>query len=135
MTLADFTLDCTGDVVAGDTILWEEAIWPAYKPRGQFRRRATPEPLGHRKVIAVVVRDSYGADKQQHTFSLRVVRSYGYQALKVGDEIRRKGRNIYRNGTKRLPWDNEGDRATAAYEKHGRGDEAREARANRRLIM
>lgn len=133
MKLSDFTIKCTGDVVTGDTILWKEAVWPAYKPRGQFGRKS-PLPLGNRKVLAVVIAESYGTAKQQHTFTLRVVRSYGYKPLEAGESIRRKGRNIYRDGTKRLPWANESNRGTAADEKHARGDAARECRRQRQTV-
>lgn len=50
-----------------------------------------------------------------------------------GRKTRRKGRNIYRNGTMRLVWENETERNKVADEKHGRGNIARTERDKRRL--
>ncbi|MFQ5622436.1 MAG: hypothetical protein ACE5FS_03470 [Paracoccaceae bacterium] len=116
-------VNCTGDVVTGDTIRFTEAVWG-----GSYRR---PVKLGERTVTARVTADSYGIDKQQHTFSLEVIEADGHDAPPAGKKIRRKGRNIYRNGTKRLVWDNESARKSAADEKHRRGDHARAAREDR----
>ena len=124
-------LPCTGDAVAGDIVTWTEAVWPTYQPQGRFARKS-PKPLGEREVTAQITADSYGAAKQQHTFTLLVLKSTGYQALEPGAKITRKGRNIYRNGTIRQAWKNEAERESACIEKHRRGDEAREARRRRR---
>ena len=121
----DFTIDCTGDVVTGDTIFWTEAVFG-----GNYRK---PKYLGERRVIAQVVADSYGAAKQQHTFSVEVLWSDGEQPLKVGTRTRRKGRNIYREWTMRRVWDDESARRSAADEKHRRGSVARTRREERRL--
>lgn len=122
----EFTIPCTGDVVVGDTILFTEAVFG-----GSHRR---PKFLGERLVQADVVRDSYGADKQQHTFTLRVTYSEGYEAIAVGTLIRRKGRNVYRNGTARRAWQDETARHAARDEKHSRGDVARAERDARREV-
>ena len=119
-----YVLDCTGDVVAGDRIRWEESVF------GGSRRR--PRCLGTRIIEAKVLRDSYGGDRQQHTFSLEVTAATGTDAPAAGAAIRRKGRNLYRNGTMRVPWDDEGARRDAAAEKHARGDAARALRDARR---
>ena len=42
-----------------------------------------------------------------------------------------KGRNVYKNGCKRLLWRNEDDRLIALNEKHDRGDKARLLRYER----
>ena len=126
MSDTDFPINCTGDVVAGDTIRFTEAVFG-----GSHRR---PVKVGERVIVARVLRDSYGADKQQHTFTLKVIASEGYQPLQAGTQTTRKGRNIYRNGTQRAAWDDEGARATAADEKHTRGAAARAERAIRREI-
>ena len=65
---------------------------------GSHRR---PVALGTRRIAATVIRDSYGAGKQQHTFTLVVAGSDGCHALRRGATIRRKGRNIYRNAVLR----------------------------------
>lgn len=119
-----FTIDCTGDACAGDVILFTEAVFG-----GSFRR---PAFLGERRVAARIVKDSYGADRQQHTFTLEVIASDGCDPIAPGARTTRKGRNVYRNGTRRLAWANEADRGAALDEKHGRGDAARSLQAIRR---
>lgn len=120
----EFTINCTGDVVAGDTIRFTEAVFG-----GSHRK---PRYLGEREITAEVVRDSYGADKQQHTFTISVLACTGYDPLEAGTETTRKGRNVYRNGTVRCAWTDEAARVAAAHEKHARGDEARADRAMRK---
>lgn len=115
--------DCTGDVVTGDTIRFTEAVFS-----GSHHK---PTYVGDREVVADVTKDSYGRDKQQHTFTLLVRESTGVQPLSAGTRTTRKGRNIYRNGTQRLLWHDEDDRKEVARGKHHRGDIARAARATR----
>tara|TARA_Y100000034_G_C6700271_1_gene308781 strand:- start:101 stop:652 length:552 start_codon:yes stop_codon:yes gene_type:complete len=115
-----------GDVVTGDTIRFTESVWG-----GSYRK---PRHLGSRTVEAEVLNDSYGVDKQQHTFTLRVISSTGLDALEAGKTIRRKGRNIYRGEPERLQWSDESERQLAAAEKHQRGDIARAARDERRAL-
>lgn len=116
-------LVCTGDVVVGDTIDFTEAVFG-----GSHRK---PKFLGDRQIIAKVIGDSYGAKKQQHTFTLQVKHSEGEQPIGSGKTIRRKGRNVYRNGTHRLRWNDERLRQSVADEKHERGDAARTDRDHR----
>jgi len=124
MNTSGFDIDCTGDVVTGDVILFEEGVFG-----GSWRK---PKHLGSRRVVAEVVRDSYGEAKQQHTFTLRIIESDGLEALEPGKMTRRKGRNVYRNGTRRRRWADEAAREAARDEKHSRGDEARAERDARR---
>ena len=119
ITYTAFTHDCTGD-----TILFSEAVFG-----GSHRR---PTHLGERTIVARVLKDSYGAERQQHTFTLEVLASEGVQPLDSGIRTRRKGRNIYRHGCKRMPWQDERQRREALEEKHTRGDAARAERAERR---
>ena len=119
-----YNLPCTGDVVTGDCIRWTEAVFT-----GSHRR---PNFAGERTIEAEVVADSYGTAKQQHTFSLLVVRAEGISAPEPGSRIRRKGRNIYRNGCYRAEWENEATRHQHQDENHQRGDAARVAREYRR---
>lgn len=126
---AEFSVACTGDVVTGDVILFTEAVFSGGS-FGRFRR--APKFLGERRIAARVVRDSYGAAKQQHTFTIEIIASDGEQPLKGGEVTTRKGRNVYRNGTRRLPWADEKHRSAAADEKHERGDAARAEREARR---
>jgi hypothetical protein len=120
----EFTIDCTGDVVVGDTILFTEAVFG-----GSWKR---PSFLGERTITARVLKDSYGVAKQQHTFTLEVISCEGYDALSEDQVIRRKGRNVYRNGTSRMAWADEALRNEARQEKHSRGDIAREIRRIRK---
>jgi len=123
MEPSPFTINCTGDVVAGDHVRFKETVF-----RGSWRR---PKPVGDRIVEGIVTKDSYGEKKQQHTFTLQVTDSSGVEPLTVGKKIRRKGRNVYRNGTLRQPWSDESQRELAKDEKHQRGDSARAARQHR----
>lgn len=111
-----------GDVVAGDRIRWSETV---------FSSGSRPKPLGKRIVIADIIRDSYGEAAQQHTFSLVVVKSSGYDALKPGTATRRKGRVLHRNGCERMIWQDETARHAAVDEKHKRGDAARAIKTKR----
>ena len=120
----DFPRDCTGDAVTGDTILFTEAVFG-----GSYRK---PKFLGDRRIAARIVGDSYGAEKQQHTFRLEIIDSDGYDPLPAGAHTTRKGRNVYRNGTRRMPWADETARRQAQAEKHGRGDAARARRDARK---
>lgn len=142
--MACTTIDCTGDVVTGDQIRFTEAVF-----EGSHRN---PKKRGQRTIEAQVLRDSYGAAKQQHTFTLRVLASEGYQPLETGAVVHRKGRNVYRNGVKRTHWPDElpapgkesdeshwrlyggisNERAAARSEKHQRGNQARFERDLRR---
>lgn len=124
--IKSYSIDCTGDACQGDEILFTETVW------GGPRR--APVSLGERRIAALIVKDSYGAAKQQHTFSLLVIGSDGYHALRKGTKIRRMGRNVYRNGTMRRPR-NEAERNIALDEKHQRGDSARAARENRKATQ
>lgn len=120
-----YTINCTGDVVSGDEIRFEEAVFSGGS-FGRFRR--PPKYLGNRIITARVVRDSYGASKQQHTFTLEILACEGVQPLAAGTVTTRKGRNIYRNGVTRAAWDDESQRVAATDEKHHRGDKARAVR-------
>ena len=117
-------VEATGNVAAGDTIRFTEDVW------GGSRRR--PRHLGQRTIIARVLKDSYGAQRQQHTFTLQVIDSTGLESIAAGTVLRRKGRNVYRHGTERRLWQDEQARREALAEKHLRGDAARTSRRRRR---
>ena len=111
----DYHINCTGDCVVGDEVRFERAVFS-----GSFRR---PTFVGFEIITAKIVNDSYGPDKQQHTFSLKT---------EDGDNILIKGRNLYRNGVYRKPWEDEAARDIIVDEKHKRGDAARTERRLRR---
>ena len=119
-----FKYNCTGDACQGDVVLFTETVWG-----GSHRK---PYRVGDRTIAARIVRESYGSAKQQHTFSLEVIWSDGTEPLDAGTQTRRKGRNVYRNGTRRLAWSDETQRDAVLADKHRRGDAARNARAIRR---
>jgi len=126
-------INSTGDVITGDVVEFQEGVFRGFAGHSQFSH-SRPTCLGARRVVAEVIRDSYGSDKQQHTFTLRVLASDGAEPLAPGTVTTRKGRNVYRNGVRRIEWADEAARDDAAAEKHDRGDKARAARAIRRQL-
>ncbi len=70
-----------------------------------------------------IIKDSYGKDKQQHTFTLE---------LDDGKMMRIKGRNLYSQGTFRKKWQDESLRHKILDEKHQRGNLARSSRFKRK---
>ena len=113
----------TNDIISGDTIRWAEGVFS-----GSYRK---PKFQGNRTNVGLVVADSYGSKKQQHTFTVKVTESSGHCPITVGQTICRKGRNVYRHGADRKPWASETARDEVAREKHVRGDAARASRADR----
>ena len=109
-----YKLNATGDVCVGDEVCFERATFS-----GSFRK---PTFDGFEKVEGEVVADSYGKQKQQHTFTIR---------LAAGQTTRIKGRNLYKNGVWRKKWSDEKKRQEILDEKHGRGAQARAERAER----
>ena len=110
----EYSIECTGDAVVGDEVRFSRA-----KFTGSYRK---PKFAGYEEVTGKIIKGSYGQDKQQHTFT-----------LDTGGEkpIRIKGRNVYREGTYRKPWDDESERQAGVDEKHLRGDAARAERDRR----
>jgi len=109
-----YPCDCRGDAVVGDNIVFAKARFA-----GSFRR---PRFDGYEIIEAVIVGDSYGRGRQQHTFTLK---------LADGSTIKIKGRNLYANGLRRKAWTNETERETVLRDKHTRGDSARSERDRR----
>ena len=112
--LDEYPIDCTGDVCVGDEIVFAEASFT-----GSYRK---PKFSHYEMVIGTVVNDSYGAAKQQHTFTIE---------KENGSKTCRKGRNVYRILTLRKERD-AAERDAVLEEKHARGDAARSAREVRR---
>ncbi len=108
---AAYTIDCTGDAVIGDEVCFERATFS-----GSFRN---PKFAGFEMIKGTIIKDSYGLQKQQHTFTIKTAE---------GGELKIKGRNLYANGTYRKSWADESLRHAIAAEKHSRGDLARAAR-------
>jgi hypothetical protein len=101
-----YTICCTGDCVTGDEIAFFNA--------GKTEKR----------LYGTIVNDSYGAEKQQHTFTIELDDSPEKTLI--------KGRNLYKNGVYRKQWTDEAKRQKILDEKHSRGDEAREAARKRK---
>ncbi|RMG78604.1 MAG: hypothetical protein D6712_21135 [Chloroflexi bacterium] len=110
-----YRINCTGDVCAGDEIVFVRRRWGAYRLNGK-----TPF-LCYQIVEGKVVKESYGRQMQQHTFTIET---------KDG-MLRIKGRNLYAIGVWRRPWKDENARKKVLEEKHARGDKARMARLRR----
>lgn len=111
-----YNVRCTGDAVCGDEVRFERAIFT-----GSYRNSVF---AGFELITGKIIRDSYGKDKQQHTFTL---------SLSDGSKMLIKGRNLYANGTFRKPWEDESLRKVAADEKHSRGNQARSDKMYRQL--
>ncbi|XP_042022388.1 zinc finger CCCH domain-containing protein 62-like [Salvia splendens] len=120
-----FIINCTGDVCQGDTVLFHQKV---HRMSGERARRTT----GRRTVAGRVIKESYGATRQQHTFTVEVLWSRGDKKLDPLFPLLVKGRNLYRMKTCRQLWKNEKERVEVLSEKHRRGDAARAVRATRR---
>ncbi|KAM7251010.1 hypothetical protein ACFE04_022893 [Oxalis oulophora] len=124
---SSFSINCTGDVCKGDTVLFTQKV---YQKFDKVKRNGKCE--GKRTVAGRVVKESYGAAKQQHTFTVEVLWSNGVQRLPPLFPLLIKGRNLYRMRTFRQRWDNEAERQKVLDEKHERGAAARLVRATKK---
>lgn len=109
-----YAIECTGDCVVGDEVSFERATFTGSYRNARF--------AGFERVKGTITADSYGSDKQQHTFTL---------AALDGTYALIKGRSLYANGVWRRQWADENERRSVQTEKHQRGDAARSARARR----
>ena len=75
--------------------------------------------MGTETIYGKIAKDSYGASKQQHTFTIEG---------EGGDTFRIKGRNLYKNGCYRKEWTDESKRNEVLDDKHNRGGKARKER-------
>jgi len=116
-----FTINCTGDCCLGDVVQFKKAVFG-----GSYKK---PKFLYNEEITAKIIKDSYGQDKQQHTFTIQILAVDG---RKESRQTTIKGRNLYRNGTKRIIWDDENLRLNVIKEKHERGTRAREDRFKRK---
>lgn len=107
-------IDCTGDACIGDYVRFRRALFEGGTFSGKYKKK--PKFVGYETVEGKIIKDSYGKDKQQHTFTI----------LKDDDtKLLIKGRNLYRNGCERITWENESERNKILEEKHQRGSQAR----------
>lgn len=123
---SSFSINCKGDVCLGDTVLFLQNAYDM--PFDIERRCASGPPLGQRWVAGKVVNESYGTEKQQHTFTIEVLWSTGTRPFCVMRPVKVMGRNLYRLHTLRQLWPNEAERQKVLDEKHARGGRARALR-------
>ncbi|RVW57179.1 Zinc finger CCCH domain-containing protein 62 [Vitis vinifera] len=88
--------------------------------------------LGKRTIAGRIVKESYGAAKQQHTFTVEVLWSKGIKKLPPLFPLLVKGRNLYKLKTFRQRWKNEAERLQVLAEKHKRGAAARLVRSKKK---
>ncbi|MCD9641491.1 hypothetical protein HAX54_027703 [Datura stramonium] len=124
---SSFTINCTGDVCKGDVVLFTQKV---YKNFDKMTRGG--ELLGKRTIAGRIVKESYGAAKQQHTFTVEVLWSQGVKQLPSLFPLLVKGRNLYKLKTFRQRWKDEEERLEVLAEKHKRGEAARSIRAARK---
>ncbi|XP_052300507.1 zinc finger CCCH domain-containing protein 62-like isoform X11 [Citrus sinensis] len=114
-----------GDACTGDVVMFEQNV---YKMFNIAACSASGPPFGKRIVAGRIVKESYGAAKQQHTFTIEVLWSKGEKPLPPLRPLLIKGRNLYRLQTLRQRWEDEGERHKVLMEKHSRGFIARSNR-------
>ncbi|CAI9114463.1 OLC1v1015191C2 [Oldenlandia corymbosa var. corymbosa] len=122
---ASFVVNCKGDACTGDVVLFEQNVYEMFNIAS---RSATGPPSGTRLVAGRIIKESYGAEKQQHTFTIEVLWSKGEKPLPPLHQLLIKGRNLYRLNTMRQKWEDETEREKMLSEKHARGSVARSKR-------
>nr|CAD36023.1 transcription factor R18 [Craterostigma plantagineum] len=130
--VSSFVLNCKGDACLGDVVMFEQNVYEMFNLAS---RSAAGPPCGKRLVAGRIIKESYGAAKQQHTFTIEVLWSKGEKPLPPLHPLLIKGRNLYKLKTLRQKWEDEGEREKILLEKHSRGDVARchrDARIERR---
>ncbi|KAE8708716.1 Fatty acid biosynthesis 1 [Hibiscus syriacus] len=123
--ISSFVLNCKGDACTGDVVMFEQNVYEMFNLAS---RSASGPPCGTRIVAGRIVKESYGAAKQQHTFTIEVLWSKGEKPLPPLHPLLIKGRNLYRLKTLRQKWEDEGERQKVSMEKHSRGSLARSYR-------
>lgn len=119
--MSKYIIDCTGDVCVGDEVLFVRDVLER-KPTNSYGKLSWVK-TGEKTIEGKVLKESYGSEKQQHTFTI---------SLLSGEKVLIKGRNLYRNGVKRKVWSDEEGRKSVLAEKHSRGKNARELKTNRK---
>lgn len=116
------TDDARGDICEGD-VLW----FARDEFEGSFRK---PKFVGTFLYRVKVLRESYGSDKQQHTFTLAMMKSSTSKTCE-NETFRIKGRNLYKHFCM-VENINRSDREMHLSDKHDRGASARAARDERK---
>ena len=115
-----YRINCTGDVVAGDEIMFIKRIWDRVTVNSYGKKANVV--VEFELVEGVVVGESYGSKRGQHTFTIKT----------NDDTFRIKGRNLYAVGVWRKGWKDEEERNTVADDKHSRGRVARSEQRRRK---
>ncbi|KAK3220569.1 hypothetical protein Dsin_014539 [Dipteronia sinensis] len=126
--VSSFVWNCKGDACMGDVVMFEQNVYEMFNIAS---RSASGPPCGKRIVAGRIVKESYGAAKQQHTFTIEVLWSKGEKPLPPLHPLLIKGRNLYRLETRRQRWEDEGERRKVLMEKHARDSRARSDRETR----
>ncbi|PWA96675.1 SAP domain-containing protein [Artemisia annua] len=90
---SSFVMNCKGDACTGDVVMFEQNVYEMFSVAS---RSATGPPCGKRVIAGRIVKESYGAAKQQHTFTIEVLWSKGAKSLPPLHPLLIKGRNLYR---------------------------------------
>ncbi|KAL1538077.1 zinc finger CCCH domain-containing protein 62-like [Salvia divinorum] len=125
---SSFVLNCKGDACKGDVVIFEQNVYDEFSI---VSRSSKGGLCGTRIVAGRILKESYGAAKQQHTFTIEVLWSKGEKPLPPLHPLLIKGRNLYRLKTMRQKWEDEGERQRILLEKHARGGAARSNREAR----
>lgn len=77
------------NLTTGCHVIFDEAVF-----EGHWRN---PCFVGYRTISGEIIKDSYGPKTGQHTFTILVDSISGSESekYKIGQKIRRKGRNVY----------------------------------------
>ncbi|KAA8541608.1 hypothetical protein F0562_022760 [Nyssa sinensis] len=76
--VSSFVLNCKGDSCMGDVVMFEQNVYEMFNIAS---RSASGPPCGTRIVAGRIVKESYGAAKQQHTFTVEVLWSKGRETF------------------------------------------------------
>lgn len=112
--LDEYTENVTGNACVGDEVVFARAVFSGSYPNSKFDY--------FEMVQGKIIKDSYGKDKQQHTFIIED---------SDGNKTRVKGRNIYKHLTLAKPRDKE-ERNNVLQDKYDRGSIARKNRESRK---
>ena len=104
----EYNINCKGNCVTGDEIVFEKDIWRGNYPNVKWD--------GTESFAGIIRKDSYGKDKAQHTFTIELL---------SGEKMLIKGRNLYKHSVYRKPWNDENERNKALSDKYNRAKNAK----------
>jgi len=118
-----YKIKVTGNCCKGDKILFIKRVWEKIIIN-KFGKKANAV-TGFELVEGEIVKESYGQEKGQHTFTIK---------LQNKETLLIKGRNLYAIGVWRKEWVNEEERKETLTEKYERGRLARNKQRYNRVI-